>query len=164
MYACVCVCTFVSIGLTWLFAFFAVDKVALPFQILFCIFNSLQGFLLFLLLYIRDKSMREALEKLLSRCFAKFRSNKDVKCCQSDGSHSKSSSTSNVLHDMSSSTDCHSHSSHDQSSHDDGFNENIPEVKRNNSSLHEEHVASEYKESPAEEYITRYNSVYAPNV
>lgn len=36
------------LGLTWLFGFFAISEATLPFQYVFCILNSLQGFFIFL--------------------------------------------------------------------------------------------------------------------
>ncbi|PIK35316.1 putative G-protein coupled receptor, partial [Apostichopus japonicus] len=36
------------LGLTWLFGFFAISEATLPFQYIFCILNSMQGFFIFL--------------------------------------------------------------------------------------------------------------------
>ena len=58
-------------GLTWLFAFFAIDGAAIVMQFLFCIFNSLQGFFIFIFLNIREKPVRQAWAKLCCRCCTK---------------------------------------------------------------------------------------------
>jgi hypothetical protein len=63
------ICCFILMGLTWIFALFAViNSAALVMQILFCVFNSLQGFLIFLFLNIRDKSVRKAWCSLFTAC------------------------------------------------------------------------------------------------
>jgi G protein-coupled receptor 64/G protein-coupled receptor 126 len=63
------ICCFILMGLTWIFALFAViNSAALVMQILFCVFNSLQGFLIFLFLNIRDKSVRKARCSLFTAC------------------------------------------------------------------------------------------------
>jgi hypothetical protein len=64
----VAICCFIVMGLTWLFAFFAIDRVATAFQILFCIFNSLQGVFIFVFLNVREKAIRDAWLKLFRRC------------------------------------------------------------------------------------------------
>jgi len=60
-------CVLSDVGLTWLFAFFAIDRADISFQILFCIFNSMQGFLIFLFMIVRDKSVRDLWMKLVRR-------------------------------------------------------------------------------------------------
>jgi G protein-coupled receptor 64/G protein-coupled receptor 126 len=63
------ICCFLLMGLAWIFALFAVIKsVAVVMQILFCIFNSLQGFLIFVFLNVRDTSVRKAWCGLFSAC------------------------------------------------------------------------------------------------
>jgi hypothetical protein len=63
------ICCFILMGLTWIFALFAVIKsAALVMQILFCVFNSLQGFLIFLFLNVREKSVRKAWFSLFTAC------------------------------------------------------------------------------------------------
>ena len=47
-------------GLTWVFAILAVADARIPFQYLFCIFNSIQGFLIFIFHVIRERSVRES--------------------------------------------------------------------------------------------------------
>lgn len=56
-------------GLTWLFALLSVDGSLIVFDFLFCIFNSIQGFLIFVFLNIRDKAVRDA----WLRCFRRLR-------------------------------------------------------------------------------------------
>ncbi|KAH3726982.1 hypothetical protein DPMN_052889 [Dreissena polymorpha] len=50
-------------GLTWVFGIFAVNKDTLVFQYLFAIFNSLQGFLIFLVQCVFDRKVRDALRQ-----------------------------------------------------------------------------------------------------
>ncbi|CAB3991597.1 adhesion G- coupled receptor G2-like [Paramuricea clavata] len=57
----------VLLGLTWLFGFLAIDDAKLAFQWLFCIFNSLQGFLVFILFCILPAGTRKHLRKLCSQ-------------------------------------------------------------------------------------------------
>ncbi|UJR08985.1 hypothetical protein I4U23_013235 [Adineta vaga] len=49
---------FVVLGLTWIFGFFAIGPVRLLFQILFCTFASLTGFLIFILYIVTSKAKR----------------------------------------------------------------------------------------------------------
>ena len=46
------------LGLTWLFALLAVGKATELFQWLFCIFNSLQGFFIFIFYTLRNTDVR----------------------------------------------------------------------------------------------------------
>ncbi|XP_071959938.1 adhesion G-protein coupled receptor G6-like [Antedon mediterranea] len=53
----------VLLGLTWVFGFFAIDPDSTSrdvFQLLFCVFNSLQGLFIFLLFCVRQKDIRDA--------------------------------------------------------------------------------------------------------
>ena len=47
------------LGLTWVFGLLAVGKVTYVFQILFCIFNSLQGFYIFIMYTVRNTDVRK---------------------------------------------------------------------------------------------------------
>ncbi|XP_063953512.1 adhesion G-protein coupled receptor G4-like isoform X2 [Lytechinus pictus] len=49
----------VLLGLTWLFGFLAIGGARLIFNILFLVFNSLQGFFVFLMFCVRQKEVRE---------------------------------------------------------------------------------------------------------
>ncbi|XP_052277342.1 adhesion G protein-coupled receptor L3-like isoform X2 [Dreissena polymorpha] len=51
------------LGLTWVFGIFAVNKDTLVFQYVFAIFNSLQGFLIFLVQCVFDRKVRDALRQ-----------------------------------------------------------------------------------------------------
>ncbi|CAF1015720.1 unnamed protein product [Adineta ricciae] len=49
---------FVVLGLTWIFGFFVIGPVRLLFQILFCTFATLTGFLIFILYIVTSKAKR----------------------------------------------------------------------------------------------------------
>ena len=51
------------LGGTWLFAFFAVGKATVPFQIVFTIMTTLQGFFIFVLFVLLKKEVRGSLCK-----------------------------------------------------------------------------------------------------
>lgn len=53
----------VLVGLTWIFGFFAIGSLRMTFNVLFCLFNSFQGFFIFLLFCIRQEEVRAALRK-----------------------------------------------------------------------------------------------------
>lgn len=55
-------------GLTWVFAIFAIGDAADAMHFLFCICNSLQGFLIFIFLHVRERTVRRAWIQLFSRC------------------------------------------------------------------------------------------------
>ena len=55
----------VVLGLTWLFGILAVNDAKLVFQYLFCIFNSIQGLLVFLLYCLFSTETRGRYRKLL---------------------------------------------------------------------------------------------------
>ncbi|KAH9512603.1 Adhesion G-protein coupled receptor G4 [Bulinus truncatus] len=50
---------FVLLGLTWLFGYFAIEDARVVFQYVFTILSSLQGFLIFILMVVRRKQVRE---------------------------------------------------------------------------------------------------------
>ena len=52
-------------GLTWIFGFLSVADLRVPFQWLFCIFNTLQGFFLFLFHVVLNKKITHEWRKLL---------------------------------------------------------------------------------------------------
>ena len=56
----------VILGLTWLFAVLAVGKLTETFQWLFCIFNSLQGFFIFVFYTARNNDARKEWKVVLS--------------------------------------------------------------------------------------------------
>ena len=53
----------ILLGCTWVFALFAVGKAVVIFQWLFCIFNSLQGFFIFIFYVVRNSKVRNLLQK-----------------------------------------------------------------------------------------------------
>lgn len=53
----------VLVGLSWIFGFFAIGSLRMTFNILFCLFNSLQGFFIFLLYCIRQEEVRATFRK-----------------------------------------------------------------------------------------------------
>ena len=53
-------------GLTWLFAALTVSAASLVFQILFALFNSLQGFFIFLFFCVFSSDARESWKQVLS--------------------------------------------------------------------------------------------------
>ncbi|XP_065664225.1 adhesion G-protein coupled receptor D1-like [Hydra vulgaris] len=55
------------LGTTWLFAILAVGKLKIAFQWLFCIFNSLQGFFIFLFYTLNNKKIKEQLSFLYKK-------------------------------------------------------------------------------------------------
>lgn len=50
----------VLLGLSWVFGFLAIGSVRMVFNVLFCLFNSFQGFFIFLLFCLRQDEIREA--------------------------------------------------------------------------------------------------------
>ena len=61
----------VLVGLTWIFGILAIGEAKLAFQWLFCIFNTLQGFFIFLFFCVPHTGIRQQLRK----CFQKMKSN-----------------------------------------------------------------------------------------
>ena len=49
----------VLMGTTWIIGLFAVDVLTIPMQILFCIFNSFQGFFIFIFYCVRNKDAKK---------------------------------------------------------------------------------------------------------
>ncbi|XP_077987327.1 adhesion G-protein coupled receptor G2-like [Glandiceps talaboti] len=61
-------CILLLLGLTWTFAFFAIEEATLLFQYLFCICNSLQGFFIFVFYCADQREVREQWKKACSCC------------------------------------------------------------------------------------------------
>ena len=59
------------LGLTWLFGAFTIADASFAFQLLFTIFNTLQGFFIFFFFCVLNKDAREAWVELLSCCWYK---------------------------------------------------------------------------------------------
>ena len=53
----------VLMGVTWIVGLFAVDELTLTFQIIFCIFNSLQGFFIFVFYCAQNKEVQREWKK-----------------------------------------------------------------------------------------------------
>ena len=58
---------FVLLGVTWLFGVLAVGDAKIVFQYLFCIFNSLQGLLIFVLYCLLSETTRNKYRRFFSR-------------------------------------------------------------------------------------------------
>ena len=54
----------VLLGITWIFALLAVGKATMYFQWLFCVFNSLQGFFIFVFYTLRNQDVKKSWAKL----------------------------------------------------------------------------------------------------
>ena len=57
----------ILLGTTWLFALFAVGEATIIFQWLFCIFNSLQGFFIFIFYTVRNPDLQKLLLRKLNK-------------------------------------------------------------------------------------------------
>jgi len=55
------------LGLSWVFGILAVNEATIVFQYLFCIFNSLQGFFIFIVYVIGNSEVRSAFKRLQER-------------------------------------------------------------------------------------------------
>ena len=53
------------VGVTWLFGVFAIGDLRLAFQVLFCVFNSLQGFLIFMLHAVNNDVARKEWKRVI---------------------------------------------------------------------------------------------------
>ncbi|XP_070568336.1 adhesion G-protein coupled receptor G6-like isoform X2 [Ptychodera flava] len=73
----------VLLGLTWIFAFFAIGQASLLFNYLFAIFNSLQGLFIFVFHCAMKKDVRAWWKKIFCRC----------ECCQRGKEHEATTST-----------------------------------------------------------------------
>ncbi|XP_072041705.1 adhesion G-protein coupled receptor G7-like [Amphiura filiformis] len=55
------------LGLTWVFGFLAIDKATFAFQILFCVFNSLQGVFIFILFCVMQPDVKQAVSSFCAK-------------------------------------------------------------------------------------------------
>ncbi len=55
------------LGCTWIFGLFAIMDLKFTFQILFCVFNSLQGFFIFIFFCVRSEDVREEWTRALKK-------------------------------------------------------------------------------------------------
>ena len=67
----------VLMGITWIFGFLSFWKLTVPFQFVFCIFNSLQGFFIFVFFCARIKDVQNEWKQVFSRIAKRVHS-----CCQ----------------------------------------------------------------------------------
>ena len=68
------------LGITWIFGFLAVDEVRFAFQLIFCICNSFQGVLIFVLFCLAQRDVSKLLaEKCCSRSSSPSRPTKKQK-------------------------------------------------------------------------------------
>ena len=71
----------ILLGITWIFALLAIGRATMIFQWLFCVFNSLQGFFIFLFHTLRNEDVRNTWSKKLRKSIPKKtsvkRSNKE---------------------------------------------------------------------------------------
>ncbi|XP_078689910.1 uncharacterized protein LOC144921116 [Branchiostoma floridae x Branchiostoma belcheri] len=84
----VAVAIFVVLGLTWAFGFLAISGARTVFAYLFCIFNSLQGFLIFIFFCVRQKEVRDRWFFLCAACFNRQYSFSEVMVSRSMDSNS----------------------------------------------------------------------------
>ena len=83
-------------GLTWLFGAFTVADASLAFQILFVVFNSLQGFFIFLFFCVFSKDARELWIETLS-CSSKTPQSSQAKYTSSGTAATKKTTASSKL-------------------------------------------------------------------
>ncbi|XP_035678265.1 adhesion G-protein coupled receptor G2-like [Branchiostoma floridae] len=84
----VAITIFVVLGLTWAFGFLAISGARTVFAYLFCIFNSLQGFLIFIFFCVRQKEVRDRWFFLCATCFNRQYSFSEVMNSRSTDSNS----------------------------------------------------------------------------
>ena len=68
----------ILVGITWMFGFFAVREARLVFQYLFAIFNSLQGFAIFMFYCVIQKKVRECWWALLTCNLGSLKKSKSI--------------------------------------------------------------------------------------
>ncbi|MFO0089438.1 MAG: 7 transmembrane receptor [bacterium] len=83
------ICLFFLLGLTWIFGFLSISDARTVFAYLFCVFNSLHGFVIFVFFVLRKKNVR--------RLWSEFVGSEDVM-----SSSRKSQNTSSQLPDYTS--------------------------------------------------------------
>ncbi|XP_055958988.1 adhesion G-protein coupled receptor G6 isoform X2 [Patella vulgata] len=76
-------CSFIFLGLTWVFGFLAISDARLVFQYIFTVLNSLQGFLIFILFTARDKKVRDYWKQLCWSCKTRSTTSKSSKTTSS---------------------------------------------------------------------------------
>lgn len=79
------VCIFFLLGLAWVFGFVSIGDARLVFAYLFCIFNSMQGFAIFVFFVFRERNAR-TLWFEFTRVFGEQKLNSTSKTPQLSGS------------------------------------------------------------------------------
>ncbi|XP_072023224.1 latrophilin-like protein LAT-2 [Amphiura filiformis] len=59
----------VLMGLTWVFGFFAIEGAKFAFSLIFCLFNSFQGVVVFVLFCVRQEDVKAALRQFIGSIF-----------------------------------------------------------------------------------------------
>lgn len=122
----------VLLGLTWIFGFLAIDDARLPFQYLFTIFCSLQGFFIFLLLVARRRQFREQWQAL---------------CCDKHRLAARGQKVTTTLSNSTSSNSSYSSSSRSRSNSGSSTKTLSSLMKRNDSSASRTQVGPQSSET-----------------
>ena len=72
----------ILLGMTWVFALLAVGNLKYMFQLLFCVFNSLQGFFIFVMYTSAAEPVRSVLRKY---CYSESSSKRIIQGAVADG-------------------------------------------------------------------------------
>ncbi|XP_072035390.1 adhesion G-protein coupled receptor G6-like [Amphiura filiformis] len=59
----------ILMGLTWVFGFFAIDGAKFIFSLIFCLFNSFQGVVVFVLFCVRQEDVKKSLYQFIGSIF-----------------------------------------------------------------------------------------------
>lgn len=62
----------ILLGITWIFALLAIGRATMIFQWLFCVFNSLQGFFIFLFYTVRNQDVRNAMSRQVRKSTQRY--------------------------------------------------------------------------------------------
>ena len=90
------ICVFSLLGFTWVFGLLSIFDPSLVFSYLFCIFNTLQGFFIFIFHITRDRSIRKELLNFLA--ITKRRSSISSSKTRSDFYNSQSKGSTRIKH------------------------------------------------------------------
>ncbi|XP_070799311.1 adhesion G-protein coupled receptor G2 [Pituophis catenifer annectens] len=150
------------LGITWGFAFFAWDPVNLIFMYLFAVFNTLQGFFIFVFYCIAKENVRKQWRRYL--CCGKYRlaENSDWSRTATNGLRKQNinqgvSNSSHSLQFNSNSTNSTSMlMSNDSSVHSNG-NENISR-RKNGVSFHVQNSDVQLPEFPVKQHVFHVNN------
>ena len=67
----------VLLGSTWIFGLIAIEDLKFTFQLLFCIFNSLQGFFIFIFFCAKNEDAKKEWKGVFERCCTRGRKVKE---------------------------------------------------------------------------------------